>query len=256
MLKTELHRLSLATASALAITFCIVLMLLWGRTNLLPHPYTYHEIEARNGVKVHALAVKPEHIELRAADKPLSEYHLYGINGGFFYEESVLNIAVNDDIPVKGTAGEFGSGWFNTKYDRGTLVWDETASRFSIQVVSTVEEIEVMDRSHYFAQGGVSMNLQNDDLWSAAIEREHLPNPDEQRLRSGLVYDDSGKLWLIVTPTRCTAAEFRDAVQSTIAPGSEKEGIFLDGDGSSQLNAAEIMLPGDSRDLKQIIVLK
>lgn len=256
MLKTELRRTGIAITSAIAITFCVVLMMLWGRTFLLPHSYTYHEAEDVQSIKIHALMVKPESIELQAAERPLSEYHLYGMNGGFFYEDSVLSIAVNNDLPVKGAAGEFGSGWFNAKYKRGTLVWDEAAGRFSIQVVSSADEIEVMDRGQFFAQGGVSMNLQDDANWSTAIEQEHLPAPDEKRLRSGLVYDDSGSLWLIVTPTLCTAEEFRDAIQNTIAPGSKKEGIFLDGDGSSQLNAAEIKLHGDSRKLQQIIAIK
>ncbi|WP_188540732.1 hypothetical protein [Paenibacillus segetis] len=256
MLKTELRRTGIATTSIIAITFCIVLMMLWGRAYLLPHAYTYHEAEDAQGIKIHALVVKPESIELRAAERPLNEYHLYGMNGGFFYEDAVLSIAVNNDVPVKGAVREFGSGWFNAKYKRGTLVWDEVAGRFSIQVVSSADEIDVRDRGQYFAQGGVSMSLQDEANWSTTMEQEHLPAPDERRLRSGLVYDDSGLLWLIVTPTHCTAEEFRDAIQNTIAPGSKKEGIFLDGDGSSQLNSAEIKIRGDSRNLQQIIAIK
>ncbi|MNL72501.1 hypothetical protein D3C87_1978230 [compost metagenome] len=73
-------------------------------------------------------------------------------------------------------------------------------------------------------------------------------------MRSGLVYDEAGKLWLIVTPTRCTAEEFRTAVLQTV-PGKGREGIFLDGDGSSQMNADEAILTGDSRPVVQMIAV-
>ncbi|MGG6313428.1 hypothetical protein [Paenibacillus macerans] len=243
-------------AAAAAIFIGILLMLWWGSRYLLPHHYNYHETAAVNGVKLHALAVDPERVELRAADRPLGRYRVYGINGGFFYNNAVLSIAVNGDQPVQGKPGAYGSGWFNAKYARGTLVWDETAGLFSIQVVSAADELTVADRSRYFAQGGVSMKLQDDAGWRAAVEAEHLPNPDEDRLRSGLAYDDDGRLWMIVTPTRCTAEAFRAAVKETIAEGKLVDGIFLDGDGSAQMNAAETKLNGDSRDLKQIIAIR
>lgn len=245
----------MAAAAATLLALCVIGMLAWGRTYLLPHPYTYSESIAENGVELHALAVAPERIQLRAADRPLRDYRVYGMNGGFFYQSSVLSIAVNGDVPVKGHAGEFGSGWFNAKYARGTLVWDEAADRFSVQVVSSADELQVQDRSRYFAQGGVSMNLSDEANWEEALASEHLPNPDEKRLRSGLVYDETGLLWLIVTPSRCTAAEFRTAIQGKVTTGAAKEGIFLDGDGSAQLKSAEVSLYGDSRDLQQIIVI-
>lgn len=162
-----------------------------------------------------------------------------------------------NDKPVAGAPGQYGSGWFNVKYPRGTLVWDEAAAAYSVQVVSSISDIYVKDRRRYFAQGGVSMNLMNEKVWwESAAEQEHLPYPDEKRLRSGLVYDADQRLWLIATPTLCTAAEFRQAIKETIAPGMPKEGIFLDGDGSAQLNAEESKLTGDSRDLRQIILVK
>lgn len=252
---TVRSRWPLAASAAALLALCVIGMLAWGRSYLLPHPYTYHKAIASSGLEIHAMAVKPERIELRAADRPLRDYRVYGINGGFFYQDTVLSIAVNGDEPVKGQAGEYGSGWFNAKYARGTLVWDEATDRFSVQVASSADELQVQDRSRYFAQGGVSMNLGDENAWEEAMLREHLPNPDERRLRSGLVYDDAGLLWLIVTPNRCTAAEFRSAILEVIAPGSAKEGIFLDGDGSAQLKSAEVSLYGDSRDLQQIIVI-
>ncbi|MGP0587725.1 hypothetical protein [Paenibacillus timonensis] len=250
------RRWGIATASAAAIFLGILLMIGWGSRYLLPHNYEYHELIAVNGVKLHALVVDPERIELRAADQPLGRYRVYGINGGFFYNDAVLSIAVNNDQPIQGTAGAYGSGWYNAKYARGTLVWDGAADGFSVQVASAADELAFTDRSRYFAQGGVSMKLQDDAGWRAAVEAEHLPNPDENRLRSGLAYDADGQLWLIVTPTRCTAEAFRSAVKASLAGGQLVDGIFLDGDGSAQLNAAETKLNGDSRDLRQIIVIR
>ncbi|MGG3453689.1 hypothetical protein [Paenibacillus rhizolycopersici] len=246
----------IATASAGAIFLGILLMIGWGSRYLLPHHYEYHKLTAVNGVKLHALVVDPERIELRATDQPLGRYRVYGINGGFFYNDAVLSIAVNNDQPIQGTAGAYGSGWYNAKYARGTLVWDGATGGFSVQVASAADELIVKDRAKYFAQGGVSMKLQDDAGWRAAVESEHLPNPDENRLRSGLAYDADGQLWLIVTPTRCTAEAFRSAVKATLADGQLVDGIFLDGDGSAQLNAAETKLNGDSRDLRQIIVIR
>ncbi|MFR9709638.1 hypothetical protein ACL02P_09440 [Paenibacillus sp. MB22_1] len=257
MLPIKEQRWGIAMASVMAIFLVILLMIGWGSRYLLPRHYEYHETTAANGVKLHALVVDPERIELRAADQPLGRYRVYGMNGGFFYNEAVLSLAVNNDQPVQGTAGAYGSGWFNAKYARGTLVWDGATGSFSVQVVSAASELAVTDRTRYFAQGGVSMKLPDDAGWrAAAVEAEHLPNPDENRLRSGLAYDANGQLWLIVTPTRCTAEAFRTAVKAALADGQLVDGIFLDGDGSAQLNAAETKLNGDSRDLRQMIVIR
>ncbi|WP_068619715.1 hypothetical protein [Paenibacillus tuaregi] len=242
--------------SAALLTLGVLLLILWGSLYEVPHAYRYVRAQAPNGVQLHALAAKPEEITLKALAGPLSAYPEYGINGGFFYGADLLSIAVMNDRPVKGDPGKYGSGWFNVKYPRGTLVWDGAAGTFSVQVVSSASEIQVSDRRRYFAQGGVSMNLQEDSRWPVAAKQENLPFGDEKRLRSGLVYDQSGTVWLIVTPTHCTAAEFRAAIQGSLAPDLVKEGIFLDGDGSAQLNAAEARLTGDSRSLFQMIVVR
>ncbi|MNJ47878.1 hypothetical protein D3C77_430530 [compost metagenome] len=251
----HLNRWSLALTAVAGIMLCIILMLTWGEHYLITRPYTYQIGKAINGVQIYALATQPDRIELRHTDKPLAEYPVYGINGGFFYRGDILSLAVSNDLPVRGQQGEYGSGWYNVKYPRGTLIWDDKDGSFSVQVVSSASEINVKDRERYWAQGGISMNLNNETLWYNVAEQEHLPFPDELRLRSGLVYDENDQIWLIVTTTRCTAAHFREAIQQLIAPGSFKEGIFLDGDGSSQMNAAEITLMGDSRNLQQIIAI-
>ncbi|MDH6370352.1 hypothetical protein M2444_002132 [Paenibacillus sp. PastF-3] len=220
----------------------------------LPHAYTYSEAVSPENVQLYMMSLSPDDVQLRAAGAPLQQVMAYGINGGFFYEDALLSIAIINDVPTNGVKKAYGSGWFNAKYARGTLVWDGASRSFSVQVVSSGEELNVTDRQHYFAQGGISMNLKHEDVWEAVIAKEHLPYADEQRMRSGMLYDDNGKLWLIVTPTLSTAAEFRTAILQSV-PAEGLEGIFLDGDGSSQMNADEIILPGDSRAVVQMIAV-
>lgn len=220
----------------------------------LPHLYTYREAASQGQVQLHMLALAPEHVVLRQAGTPLRDIAAYGINGGFFYGNDLLSIAIMNDVPVSGAPGHYGSGWFNAKYPRGTLVWDGAQRRFSVQVVSSGTELDVSDRGHYFAQGGISMNLGDEARWAEAADAEHLPFADEPRMRSGMVYNATGELWLIVTPTLCTAAEFRKAIVENV-PGEGREGIFLDGDGSSQMNAEEAVLTGDQRQVVQMIAV-
>lgn len=219
----------------------------------LPHRYSYAEAETDGLPKLYMMAVSPEDVVLRADKLPLRQIPAYGINGGFFYEDTLLSIAVMDDKPVNGKRGDYGSGWFNAKYARGTLVWDGAAERFSVQVVSSADELQVSNRGDYFAQGGVSLNLANDAGWEKqSVRDEHMPFAEDQRMRSGLVYNDAGQLWLIVAPEPSTAAAFRSALLAGV-PGEGREGIFLDGDGSSQMNSDEAVLTGDGRMVVQMI---
>ena len=220
----------------------------------LPHRYTYLEAEGSGKVQLHMMSVNPGDVVLRRAGLPLRQIAAYGINGGFFYGDDLLSIAIMNDQPVNGAPHGYGSGWFNAKYKRGTLVWDGAAGAFSVQVAASGDDLAVSDRGNYWAQGGISMNLQHEELWAAAAAAEHLPYEGEPRLRSGLVYDQSGKLWLLVTKSLCTAEEFRTAVQRAV-PGEGREGIFLDGDGSSQMNSGEVVLTGDSRPVVQMIAV-
>ncbi|SES99790.1 phosphodiester glycosidase family protein [Paenibacillus sp. NFR01] len=222
--------------------------------NGLPRLYTYLEADTSRQVRLHLMGLAPDDVVLRAAGTALRPIAAYGINGGFFYGKDLLSIAVMNDTPAGGVRGAYGSGWFNAKYARGTLIYDGAAGMLSVQKAAAADELNVTDRGHYWAQGGVSMNVQQEELWAAEAEAEHLPFADEARLRSGMVYDDAGKVWLIVSESLCTAADFRTAVLEAV-PGGVREGIFLDGDGSSQMNAAEAVLTGDSRPVMQMIAV-
>jgi hypothetical protein len=222
---------------------------------LAGRPYVYQKLTAGNGIELHAIAAPPGNIGLKAIDRNVTDTRDYGINGGFFWEGHLLSIAVVNDRPVKGAAGDYGSGWFNTDRARGTLVWDGASGRFSVQVAESAEELRVTDRSQYWAQGGVSMGLKNENSWKAQALAEEFPAMEENRLRSGMVYDTDGRLWLLVTTTPCTGEQFRNAVKEKVAAGKLADGIFLDGDGSSQLQLGQLRIVGDRRPVYQMITV-
>jgi len=247
-----------AGATLLLLAATAIGILLWNSSKEPWHPtgYAYSRSQAANGVELHALKTSPYNIELKAVETNIAGTNEYGINGGFFYNGDLLSLAMQNDRPAKDGEKEYGTGRFNVKYARGTLVWDGAARAYSIQVVQAATELHVSDRRQYWAQGGISMNLRRDDLWKAQIAAEHMPAPDDSRLRTGIVYNAAGNVWLVVTPTRCTAEQFRAAIRETIGSGTLVDGIFLDGDGSSQLRANEITLPGDSREVYQLITIR
>jgi len=218
--------------------------------------YAYRVAEDEtSGVRLHMLRAEPEQLDLVAINANVTDAGRTGINGGFFYNGQLLSIAIEDDIPAAGEPGGYGSGWFNVKYARGTLVYDKILDRLSVQVVSSADELDVSDRGHYWAQGGISMSLAAGDGtgWRVQADAEAAPYPDDERLRSALVYDENGDVLLIVTSTACTLEELRDAIGRMSEAYGIVDGIFLDGDGSSQLAAAEELLPGDGRMVVQMI---
>jgi hypothetical protein len=218
--------------------------------------YTYEKIDSLNWVTLHVLRTEPQYIQLLTINNNVLAAGIYGINGGFFWDKSLLSIAVTNDQPVNGQPKQYGSGWYNAKYPRGTLVFDQQANKLSIQVVSSADEIQVTNRSQYWAQGGISMNLQDDAIWKLAVLREVMPFPDDYRLRSGMVYDQENNVYLIVSSVKCTAEFFRDAIKEQFANQDYIDGIFLDGDGSSQMLVDEVSLQGDGRMVVQMLMLK
>lgn len=214
----------------------------------------YFQIVADNGVVLHVLKTEPSNISLYRINNNVVRSGKEGINGGFFWEDQLLSIAVIDGIPVNGSPKEYGSGWFNVKYARGTMVYDRITGIIDVQQASSVDDLHVTDTTMFWAQGGVSMNLKDEKRWyEIAVEEEHLPFPDDARLRSAMAYDNSGKIYLVVTSTKCTAEEFRTAIKRNIAVENLNEAIFLDGDGSSQLLAGNVKMEGDARKVLQMI---
>ncbi|MNH34911.1 hypothetical protein D3C79_955470 [compost metagenome] len=97
------------------------------------------------------------------------------------------------------------------------------------------------------------MSLGNDAQWDAQAAAENAPFPTDNRLRSAAVYDQKGYLYLVVSETKGTLASFRQAIKETIGDGLLVDGIFLDGDGSSQLLGKEASLAGDNRPVVQML---
>lgn len=221
----------------------------------MPHRYTYGEAAAANGMELHYMVTRPDNVRPESIHANLTAGPYYGVNGGFFYLESLLSIAVVNDRPVNAAAGVYGAGDVNAKYARGTLVWDGATDSLSVQTVSRAADVSVTDRSRFWAQGGISMSLGRDDAWRTQAETEQAPNIDDKRLRSAAVYDAAGSLYLIVSTTKGTLADFRSAIVETIGGGKLAGGIFLDGDGSSQLRSREIRLSGDGRPVVQMLRL-
>ena len=196
------------------------------------------------------------------------------VNGGFFDTSNLdlLNIAVNNDVPVAGQPGETGVGWANSETprgitERGTLYWDGDTNTAGIEVVSDVPELKatgvISNPDNYWAQGGISMAL-NDPTITSPITgaNEGLPQRtyDDDILgigedtgeseRTALIYDDLSNngtnqadgtsetgtdVYLVTTQQEVTLGEFRSAIQQTYT--TAEDGIFLDGGGSTQIKA-------------------
>ncbi|MFD2116738.1 phosphodiester glycosidase family protein [Paenibacillus yanchengensis] len=215
--------------------------------------YEYIETKADNGLILHQVVTAPANISPEIINSNVTLSNKAGMNGGFFYNNDILSIAMVNGTALQGKADEYGSGGENVKYSRGTLVWDGQDNALSVQVVQSAKDIRVKDYSRFWAQGGISMSLQDDSNWLAQIEREAAPFANTEHLRSAIVYDDKGIVYLIVSETKATLEQFRDAIVQTVGNGQLVDGIFLDGDGSSQLNVKEKQLAGDTREVVQMI---
>lgn len=215
--------------------------------------YRYEYAEAANGMKLHALVTKPAFVTLDVVRQNVTLTDKVGINGGFFYGETLISMGIVNGRPVNGAAEAYGNGGENMKYARGTLVWDGASDSLSVQVVSTASEVKVKDHTRFWAQGGISMSLGDEAGWVNQTVAENAPFPNEQRLRSAAVYDENGMLYLIVSESVGTLEAFRSAIISTFGDSRLVDGIFLDGDGSSQLLSKEMKLTGDNRPVLQML---
>jgi type II secretory pathway pseudopilin PulG len=248
----------LVIAAVAAILFYVLLNSLLDRDARneridLQNGYRYMTAQSSQGMKLHALITKPQNIEPVAINANVAEGTFTGINGGFFYGQDLLSISIKDGKAINGETGAYGSGSENVKYSRGTLVWDGATALLSVQKAGPWTELAVTDASNFWAQGGISMTLNDDSAWREAAILEKAPFPDDLRLRSGAVYDQNGSLYLVVSETKGTLEQFRAAIKEQIGGGKLVDGIFLDGDGSSQLLAGDTVLRGDNRPVVQML---
>ncbi|MBV6716897.1 phosphodiester glycosidase family protein [Paenibacillus chitinolyticus] len=217
--------------------------------------YTFSTVTASNGVKLYSIKTSPKNITIKSIGaSSVVGQTAYGVNGGYFYDGTLLQIAVNNNIPVAPNGSE------NAKYARGTLVWDDKNGEFSVQVVRKTDEILVANKSNYWAQGGISMMLKSSEsAWKTQAAAENIQNPDGAANRTALVYNNTNNIWLIVTDSKPTTAAFRTAIKEKIGSGTLVDGIFLDGSGSSQYKAAEGSYGGSDatpRLVYQMVALK
>lgn len=254
--KLLLQRLLIGFLTGILIAFLITVFRSAHHVRPLSNYYTYSSYLASNGVKLHAMRTDGDNIEIKHITSNVTKTGNYGINGGFFWNGDLLSIAVINNRPLKGEPNDYGSGWFNIDYPKGTLVWDEVAQRFSVQIVKEAGELKVTDSNHYWAQGGVSMSLGSEEQWIEQAKKEDIPAFEKPKLRSGAVYDEQQKIWFIVSDKPCTVEQFRSAVKEVINPRHLVDGIFLDGDGSSQMKNDYVALKGDSREVYQMLSLK
>ncbi|MFW5434370.1 hypothetical protein [Paenibacillus apiarius] len=219
--------------------------------------YNYTKCIANNGIVLHAIKTSPNNIVLKSSRTNVYSQPNVAVNGGFFNfgDGAILSIAVQNDVPVAGRPGGYGSGWYNAKYARGTLVWDAAARKYSVQIVRSADEIAVTDRSCYWAQGGISMSLQDDHGWEKIARQQNMPSMAAKVYRTAMVYGSGLNVWAVVTNTPCTAAQFRAAVKEKIGNGTLVDGIFLDGSGSSQLRCGDVRLRGDGRTVYSVVAV-
>lgn len=221
--------------------------------------YYYSSVTATNGVKLHYIKTSPNNITFEKIDGNINETDSYGINGGFFNSSDrsqLYSIAVINHEPINGEPGGYYSGWQNAEYDRGTLIWDPVARKYTVARINTASEIDsnelVTDLDNYWAQGGVSMSLGDDDNWEEIAEEENINNSNTYR--TGMVFAQGSSLWLIVSEGACTPATFREAIKEKVGSGTLTDGIFLDGSTCSQFKCKEKTIVR-SRMIAQKIVL-
>ncbi|MEI7024914.1 phosphodiester glycosidase family protein [Paenibacillus sp. y28] len=255
-------RLWYKLACAAAILFIVLLFLIpamMADKNDIAKHYRYDKRVSSNGVELHTIETTPDHVGLQAIDTNVTATPFYGVNGGFFWEGALLSVAVVNGRPLKGEPGDYGSGWYNTgitnHLPRGTLVWDGSDRRFSVQIVTSADELAVRDKQQYWAQGGVSMSLGNEAVWRQEMIAQEMPGYDNGHMRTGLVYDSANRLYMIVSPTSCTVEQFRSAIVEQLGDRKLVDGIFLDGDGSSQLQTKQVRLAGDRRQVFQMLAV-
>ncbi|MBW7455726.1 hypothetical protein K0U00_16995, partial [Paenibacillus sepulcri] len=210
-----------AVIGGLILLFAVIFMLLLhrlqsdGSRSTVSHPaanYEYMTTKASNGIELDILKSRPSNVTLERIDQNVTLSDYYGINGGFFFEGDLLSIAMVDGFPVAGAEEEYGSGYENVKYPRGTLAWDGAKDELSVQIVAKASELKVTDPNRFWAQGGISMSIGHDDIWRQQADQENAPFPDDKRLRSAMVYDSKGMIYLVVSGMEGTLSDFRDAI--------------------------------------------
>lgn len=225
--------------------------------------YTFKTVTASNKVVLKVIKTSPNNIVLKyIGGQSVPSTGKLGINGGFFQDMPVppgqtkpyvYSIAVNDNVPINGGFGDYGSGG-SQDVTRGTLVWNKTKKTFWVQPTKVGDEdtLWVSRGDKYWAQGGISMSLQDDANWRSTAIAEGIPVIDDTwPNRSGLLWNSGKNIFLVVSETDCSAGAFRSACKE-IESGMV-DGIFLDGADAAQMNVPGTYSTNESRRLAAMV---
>lgn len=97
---------------------------------------------------------------------------------------------VINDYPLKPSlsyGGRYNVGDDSNSLDKGTIVYDGADDIVTHQIVDQYTDIAVVKRRSYWAQGGISMTLNNDSNWQSIMQAQQLPSPTWSTLR-GLLW--------------------------------------------------------------------
>lgn len=192
-------------------------------------------------IVLHVLSSAASNITLKKINGNVADQSSIGINGCFYDLSSpydLLSIAAQNDYVLNpsGTyGGRYNIGAGGIDAPKGTLVYDGFDNSCSIQKISDYKKVSVSKRYNYWAQGGISMSLNDDAGWATTANSEGIANPTGSVHRTGLAYSGT-TVFGIVSDTNCTAADFRAAIKATF---SFSGAIFLDSGPSSQMKAID-----------------
>lgn len=214
------------------------------RGNTMSYNYSHWVV---NGIELHVIYGPASDVTIRKITDNVTDTSFISINGGFLdlnNINSILSIAVNNDVPVGGSPYQYSVGWYNiggpnhnyNAIPKGAFVYNGDHDSLSVQIVAGVENLSVSNRNYYWAQGGVSMSLGKEAKWEKIAQDQELPSMNISTMRAGLCYVNKN-VYLIVTNDNGTAGAFRKAIKDNF---SFTDGIFLDGSGSSQLRCYNI----------------
>ncbi|RAU95532.1 hypothetical protein [Paenibacillus sp. YN15] len=194
-------------------------------------------------ITLHVISAPAANVTLKTINSKVPDQSNYwGINGSFYAGNGdLLSISVVNDYPLKPSfsyGGRYNVGDNSNSLDKGNIVFDGAENNVNHQITDRYTDITVVKRGNYWAQGGISMSLNNDANWQAIMQAQQLPSPDWSTQRTALAYTNhpSPVVYGIVATTGCLPGEFRAAIK---AGYSFEDAIFLDSGPSSQMRAKD-----------------
>lgn len=214
------------------------------------YDFTDVYVNGKGYVRLQYIKTSPKNIKLTAISGTVPASGLLGVNAGFFDDntQTVQSICIQNSSTVQpGGSSTFACGYYNNDstghhINEGTLVWDGGWSVYRKQVISAASDLTIGDPNNYWAQGGLSMYLQNDTDWNTMLSQnqekvnDHYPSIGMPR--TALLYGDSKNIYLVITESNVTMSQFRGALKY-LDSSNHLDGIFLDGSTATQMNVPD-----------------